>query len=152
MSEKSVVIAGGSGFLGVSLACHLIEAGFKVIILSRNSPKVEGQWGYASWDGRTLGAWQAVVEDADAVVNLVYIASSPNPVSQVDFMRTLRKTYGVPIGIPATETMARWGARWILRTDPELASYGRYVQPQRLIESGFTFDISNLRDALVDLR
>ena len=81
-----------------------------------------------------------------------YIASSPNPVSQVDFMRSLRRSLRIPLGLPATETMVRLGARWLLRTDPELALYGRYVVPQRLIDSGFSFEFPELDSALADLR
>ena len=62
----------------------------------------------------------------------VYIASSPSPVSQVDFMRELRRAVGMPIGLPATSWMVRVGARVLLRTDPELALYGRYVVSTRL--------------------
>ncbi len=308
MNDKVVVIAGGSGFLGVSLAYHLLESNFKVTILSRNRPKADGQWDFVEWDARTLGDWQSAIDGAAAVVNLVgrtvdcvktpdhcdeilrsrveatrvlgaamqmvttpppvwvqmstahiygdppslictenspfgygfaphvgrawesqfgqsihpeqrgvvlrtsfvvggdrgagggalsrlrfvtrlglggkigsgrqgmswihekdmnriferaildssmqgaYIASSPNPVSQMEFMRTLRRTLRVPLGLPATETMVRFGARWLLRTDPELALYGRYVAPQRLIESGFSFEFPELDRALSDLR
>lgn len=74
------------------------------------------------------------------------------PVSQVDFMRSLRRTLRVPIGLPATEAMVRFGARRILGTDPELALYGRYVLPQRLIDSGFSFEFPDLDSALHDLR
>ncbi len=49
----------------------------------------------------------------------IYIASSPNPVAQVEFMRTLRKVIGMPIGVPALEWMVRIGAPLFLRTDPE---------------------------------
>ena len=308
MNDKSVVIAGGSGFLGVSLAYHLLESNFKVTLLSRNRPKPNGHWNFVEWDARTLGNWRSVIDGAAAVVNLVgrsvdcvktpdhcdeilrsrveatrvlgeamqavstpppvwvqmstahiygdppslvctegspfgyglapevgnawesqfaqsvlneqrgvvlrtsfvvgrdrgagggalsrlrfvtriglggkigsgrqgmswihekdinriferaimdssmqgaFIASSPNPVSQIDFMRSLRRTLRVPIGLPATETMVRFGARWILGTDPDLALYGRYVVPQRLIESGFSFEFPDLDSALDDLR
>ncbi|MCA9185836.1 MAG: DUF1731 domain-containing protein [Pirellulaceae bacterium] len=308
MNDKPVVIAGGSGFLGISLAYHLLESNFKVTLLSRNRPKADGQWEFVEWDARTLGNWQSVIDGAAAVVNLVgrsvdcvktpdhcdeilrsrveatrvlgeamqsvstppsvwvqmstahiygdppslictesspfgyglapqvgnawesqfalsvlsqqrgvvlrtsfvvgrnrgagggalsrlrfvtrlglggkvgsgrqgmswihekdmnriferaildssmqgaYIASSPNPVSQMDFMRSLRRTLRVPIGLPATETMVRLGARWLLGSDPELALYGRYVVPQRLIESGFSFEFPDLDSALDDLR
>lgn len=308
MNEKSVVIAGGSGFLGVSLAYHLVDSNFKVTILSRNRPRVTGEWEFVEWDARTLGAWQSVVDGADAVVNLVgrtvdciktpdhcdeilrsrveatrvlgqamkaattpppvwvqmstahiygdpptsictesspmgygfaphvgkaweaelqnskhpgqravvlrtsfvcgrdrgagggalsrlrtitrfglggkvgtgrqgmswihekdmnriferaivdpsmqgaYIASSPNPVSQREFMRSLRRSIKFPIGLPASETMVRFGAHWVLRTDPELALYGRYVMPQRLIDEGFAFEYADLDDALAELK
>ncbi len=307
MNEKTVVIAGGSGFLGVSLASHLLESNFKVTILSRNRPRVDGKWEFVEWDARTLDGWQSVIDGADAVVNLVgrtvdcrktpghcdeilrsrveatcvlgeamrsvaspppvwvqmstahiygdppsvictekssfgyglapdvgkawerqfadsigsdqrgvvlrtsfvvgrdrgagggalsrlrfvtrlglggriasgrqgmswihekdmnriferaildssmqgaYIASSPNPVSQRDFMCCLRRSLRMPIGLPATETMVRLGARWLLRTDPELALYGRYVIPERLELAGFSFEFPELADALGDL-
>ena len=50
-----------------------------------------------------------------------YIASSPNPVSQRDFMKTLRRVVGMPIGLPAFSWMVRIGAPLLMRTDPELA-------------------------------
>lgn len=304
---KHVVIAGGSGFLGISLAHHLLSAGFDVTILSRNKPTAKGVWKFVKWDGRTVGDWCQSLNGADAVVNLAgrtvdcvktpdhcdeilrsrieatrvlgeamrsikspppvwvqmstahiygdppklicteesafgyglapdvgrawekefaaaisdgqrgvvlrtsfvvgqdrgagggalsrlrfltklglggrvgtgeqgmswihevdmnrifekaivdpamqgaFIASSPNPVPQLEFMRHLRKAVGMPIGLPATELMVRFGARWLLKTDPELALYGRYVLPQRLTESGFQFDFPNLSYALSDL-
>jgi NAD dependent epimerase/dehydratase family enzyme len=80
-----------------------------------------------------------------------YIASSPNPVSQQDFMREMRRATGMPIGLPAASWMVRLGARWFLRTDPELALYGRYVVSKRLQDEGFEFRFSQLRDALKDL-
>ncbi|NQV27459.1 MAG: KR domain-containing protein [Rhodopirellula sp.] len=51
---KKVVIAGGSGFLGVSLAHHLAERGTSVVILSRNEPKVNGPWKHRRWDAQTV--------------------------------------------------------------------------------------------------
>ncbi len=87
----------------------------------------------------------------DATMSGVYIVSSPNPVSQVDFMRTLRKVIGMPVGLPAFEWMVRIGAPLVLRTDPELALYGRYVIPQRLMNEGFEFQLAELESALRDL-
>ena len=77
-----------------------------------------------------------------------YIASSPEPVPQVEFMRLLRRTLKVPIGLPATEWMVRVGAHWLLKTDPELALYGRFVLPKRLQDEGFTFQFPELNEAL----
>ena len=81
-----------------------------------------------------------------------HIVSSPNSVSQVDFMRTLRKVIGMPIGLPAFEWMVRIGAPIVLRTDPELALYGRFVIPHRLMNEGFEFEFAELEPALRDLR
>lgn len=307
LSGKRIVIAGGSGFLGLSLAEYFAAAGAEVTILSRSQPKEGGRWSYCFWDGRTLGDWAATLEEADAVVNLtgrtvnciktpdhkdeilrsrvestrvlgaamralksppqvwvqmstahiygdppsavcteesaegiglaptvarawesefaqsklpsqrgvvmrtsfvvgrdrgagggalgtlgfiaklglggkvargtqgmswiheddinaifaravcdemmsgVYIVSSPNPKSQADFMRTLRKVIGMPIGLPAFEWMVRIGAPLFMRTDPELVLYGRYVIPKRLMEEGFVFRFAELEPALRDL-
>jgi len=81
----------------------------------------------------------------------VYIASSPNPVSQAEFMRELRRAMRVPIGLPAPAWLVRLGAPLVMRADPELAIYGRYVVPRRLSEQGFEFKHPVLRDALANV-
>lgn len=80
-----------------------------------------------------------------------YIASGPNPVSQVEFMRELRRAMKMPIGLPAFAWMVRIGAPLVLRTDPELALYGRYVTSKRLREEGFEFAFPTLGPAFDDL-
>ena len=80
-----------------------------------------------------------------------YIASSPNPVSQQEFMRTLRRVVRMPIGLPSVTWMVRIGAPLLMRTDPELARYVRYVISKRLKQEGFQFSFPNLGDALSDL-
>ncbi len=307
LEHKRIVIAGGSGFLGVSLAHHLADRGASVVILSRNVPKAVGPWRHRSWDGRTLGPWRDELNEATGLVNLAgrsvgciktpdhrdeilrsrvestrvlgealrsidspppvwvqmstahiygdppkaicteesalgyglapfvaraweeafrasvlpsqrgvvlrtsfvvgrnrgagggaldtlgllarvglggkvgtgtqgmswihevdmnrlferglmnsamqgtYIASAPHPVSQVEFMRELRRAVGMPLGLPTFSWMVRIGARLLLRTDPELALYGRYVISKRLREEGFKFQLPQLREALQDL-
>lgn len=304
---KRIVIAGGSGFLGISMAEQFASDGAKVTILSRSKPTVIGNWTDEKWDGRTLGHWATRLDGADAVVNLagrtvnciktpdhqdeilrsrvestrvlgaamrelkspppvwvqmstahiygdpplaicnedslegigfaptigrawedafaeskltdqrsvilrtsfvigrdrgagngalgtlgliaklglggrvgsgtqgmswihetdlnnlfakaitddsmsgVYIASAPNPVSQVEFMRILRRVINMPIGLPAFEWMVRIAAPLVLRTDPELALYGRYVVSKRLADEGFQFQFPELKSALSDL-
>src|SRR5215510_6283896 len=71
MALGKVVIAGGSGFLGVSLATHLADAGYSIVILSRKSPKTTGPWRHFPWDARSLGDWKHALNGAAAVVNLV---------------------------------------------------------------------------------
>lgn len=92
---------------------------------------------------------------ADATMTGVYNATAPNPVSQREFARTLRRHAGglgaLGIGLPATAPMVRLGAPLVLRTDPELALYGRYVVPKRLISEGFEFRFPTLSAALADL-
>ena len=307
ISSRRIVIAGGSGFLGVSLAEFLIAGGVEVLILSRNPPKVDGPWKHVIWDGRTHGDWRRELEGATGLVNLTgrsvnciktpdhrdeilrsrveatrvlgqavrtlespppvwvqmstahiygdppqvtctedspfghglapdvgraweeefqagilptqrgvilrtgfvlgrnrgagggalttlkrltqfglggtvgsgmqgmswiheldmnrlferalidpsmrgaYISSAPKPASQRDFMRELRRAVGMPIGLPAYSWMVRFGAKWLLRTDPELILYGRYVVSKRLREEHFEFRFPHLRGALEDL-
>lgn len=307
LAGKRIVIAGGSGFLGLSMAEYFSKAGGDVTILSRSRPKGNGLWSHTSWDGRSLGNWRESIEGADAVVNLagrtvnciktpdnqdeilrsrvestlvlgeamrlakspppvwlqmstahiygdppsvvcnedsvegigfaptigraweaafkesklpsqrgvimrtsfvvgrdrgagagalgtlgliarlglggrvgkgtqgmswihehdlnklfanaitndsmsgIYIASAPNPVTQVEFTRTLRKVIGMPIGLPAFDWMVRIGAPLFLRTDPELAIYGRFVVSKRLAEVNFKFEYPELEMALRDL-
>ncbi len=307
LQQKRIVIAGGSGFLGTSMAANFARRGAKVTVLSRAKPRVIGTWSYTNWDGRNLGDWTKVIDGADAVVNLagrsvnciktpdhqdeilrsrvestralgeamravdspppvwvqmstahiygdpptavcsedsvegfglaptvarawestfatsklpdqrgvvlrtsfvigrdrgagggalatlgllariglggrvgsgtqgmswihetdlnnlfaraitddtmsgVYIASAPNPVSQVEFMRTLRRVIRMPLGLPAFEWMVRLGAPVVMRTDPELVLYGRYVVSQRLPNEDFVFQFPMLKPALTNL-
>lgn len=307
LTGKRIVIAGGSGFLGLSMAEHFTDQGAEVTIISRSAPQGTGTWEYAKWDGRTLGDWTIAIDGCDAVVNLAgrsvnciktpdhkddilrsrvestrvlgaamretqrpppvwiqmstahiygdppsavcieasatgyglaptvakeweaafaesllpqqrgvvmrtsfvlgrnrgggggaiatlslitkfglggkvgkgtqgmswiheadlnaifaraitnesmsgpYIVSSPHPTSQLDFMRKLRKSMGMPIGLPAFEWMVRIGAPLFLRTDPELVLYGRYVVPKRLLDEGFKFRFAELGTALHDV-
>lgn len=304
--NRKIVVAGGSGFLGISLSRHLASLGASVVILSRTAPRVAGPWQHCQWDGRTLGAWKNELDGAGGLVNLAgrtvdciktpdhkdeilrsrvestrvlgqamrtidspppvwvqmstahiygdpptavcdedsafgyglaptvaqaweatfaesilpsqrgvvlrtsfvvghdqgagagamrtlallarlglggrvgsgtqglswihetdmnrlfergltdgsmqgaYIASAPQPISQIEFMRHLRRAVGMPIGLPAYEWMVRIGAPLIFRTDPELALYGRYVVPRRLLEEGFEFRLPDVAEALKD--
>ena len=70
MNHGKVIIAGGSGFLGVSLARRLTDAGYEVFILSRKPlpPGVPAR--YLHWDGKTLGAWALELDGATAIVNM----------------------------------------------------------------------------------
>jgi uncharacterized protein (TIGR01777 family) len=63
-----IVIPGGSGQIGAILARAFHADGDEVIVLSR-SPQVR-PWRVVEWDGRTVGAWQAELDRADAVINL----------------------------------------------------------------------------------
>lgn len=300
---RRVVIAGGTGFLGTSLARVLVERGDDVVVLGRSKPKGAGVGRFVRWDARTTEGWGELVDGADAVVNLAgrtvdcikspdhcdeilrsrveatlavgqavrsarvpprvwvqmstahiygdppevvcdegsafgyglapivgkaweaayeetkpegvrgvvlrtsfvlghgggamrrlsklarlglggriasgkqgmswiheadmnrlflrsiddetmtgaYIATAPNPVSNAEFMRELRRAVGMPIGLPAPAFGVRLAAPLFLRTDPELALYGRYCVPKRLQVEGFEFRYLTIREAMADL-
>jgi uncharacterized protein (TIGR01777 family) len=87
----------------------------------------------------------------DPTMQGAYIASAPNPVSQQVFMRELRRAAGMPFGLPAFSWMVRFGARWLLSTDPDLALYGRYVISKRLQGEKFEFQFPTVGTALDDI-
>lgn len=67
MSRK-IVIAGGTGQIGAMMARRYQENGDEVIVLGR-TPR-ELPWGFAQWDGKTLGDWAEHVDGSDIVINL----------------------------------------------------------------------------------
>ena len=87
----------------------------------------------------------------DPAMQGVYVATAPNPVSNREFMRTLRRVMGVPVGLPAPAWLVRLGAPLVMRTDPELAIFGRYCVSRRLADEGFAFGYPLLDPALRSL-
>ena len=61
-----IVIAGGSGFLGQSLARAVERNGGEVVVLSRHHDRKS-----VHWDARTQDSWTKHLEGASALVNLV---------------------------------------------------------------------------------
>ena len=76
--------------------------------------------------------------------------AAPNPLTNADMMRVLRKECGAPFGLPATAGMLEIGA-FFLRTETELILKSRRVVPGRLLASGFQFHFPQLENALRDL-
>lgn len=67
---KRIVIAGGSGFLGRTLAAHFHERGYAIVILTR-SPKAAANGACEiAWDGHTVDDWARELEGVSAVINL----------------------------------------------------------------------------------
>ena len=63
---KTIVIAGGSGFLGQILEKHFIKKGYFIKILTRK-PKNEN---HIYWDAKNLGPWTKHLENIEALINL----------------------------------------------------------------------------------
>jgi uncharacterized protein (TIGR01777 family) len=70
MNKKRVVLAGGSGFLGRSLARKLLKKNYEVAVLTRSPRERTDGILEAVWDGKTLGEWIQFMNGAEAVVNL----------------------------------------------------------------------------------
>ncbi|MEM7654625.1 MAG: TIGR01777 family oxidoreductase [Bacteroidota bacterium] len=72
MNALTVVLAGGTGFLGTALATHLHEAGYDIAILSRSKPRhpLPFPVRYLQWDGIHPGEWMEALEGSRALVNL----------------------------------------------------------------------------------
>ncbi|NBN95956.1 MAG: TIGR01777 family protein [Verrucomicrobia bacterium] len=69
MSQRRIILAGGSGFLGRALAERLVASGDEVIVLTRHPYAARQGYREVFWDGRTLGPWAETFEGAHAVVN-----------------------------------------------------------------------------------
>ena len=90
--------------------------------------------------------WIIAHGEIDGTVNI----SSPRPLPNREFMRELRRAWGVPLGLRAASWMIEIGA-FFLRTESELILKSRRVIPGRLLASGFTFRYPEWQDAALEL-
>ncbi|HUS12632.1 MAG TPA: TIGR01777 family oxidoreductase [Pyrinomonadaceae bacterium] len=90
--------------------------------------------------------WLIHHEELEGPVNL----ASPNPLPNSEFMQALRRAWGVPFALPATEWMLELGA-FVLRSETELMLKSRRVVPTRLLQSGFSFQFPVWTAAAGDL-
>lgn len=80
----------------------------------------------------------------------VFNATSPNPVTNAEFMGELRRALHRPWCPPAPVWAVRFGSR-LMETDPSLALTGRRCRPARFLRLGFQFQFPELRKALTDV-
>lgn len=83
----------------------------------------------------------------DSSMTGTYVATSPNPVTNAELMRTLRRHAGRRLGLPAPRPAVELGTR-LLRTDPALPLTSRRAVPTRLLAEGFAFAVPDLDAAL----
>jgi len=81
----------------------------------------------------------------------VYNVCGPEPATNADFMRVLRRSVGRPWAPRAPEFAVKWIARNVLLVDPQLILGGRSCAPARLQAQQFTFKFPDLDSALRDL-
>jgi NAD dependent epimerase/dehydratase family enzyme len=76
--------------------------------------------------------------------------AAPNPVTNKELHKKLRKTLGVPFGIPQPKFLLEFGA-WLIGTETELILKSRYVISKRLPEEGFTYKFPTIETCLEDI-
>ena len=105
---------------------------------------------YVSWihvaDLCRAIVWAIENDDAGGTYN----ATSPNAVTNREFMRELRRVLHRPWCPPAPACAVRLGS-FFLRTESELALWGRRGVPRRLTDEGFTFRFTDIRAALENI-
>jgi uncharacterized protein (TIGR01777 family) len=68
--KPRIILAGGSGFIGQSLAPFLVSKNYDIVVLTRGKSDHHGSIRKAHWDGKTLGEWTQFVNGALGLVNL----------------------------------------------------------------------------------
>ena len=81
--------------------------------------------------------------DIEGIVNL----AAPEASDNATFMRVVRRTLGIPIGLPAPRAVLELGS-WAIRTETELVLKSRWVVPERLLDAGFEFRHADLHGAV----
>jgi uncharacterized protein (TIGR01777 family) len=91
VSNKRIIIAGGTGFIGRAIARELTSRGADVVILTRRPESSPAVGRHVAWDGQTLGDWTRQVDGADAVINLagknVNCRYTPATLAEIDESR-----------------------------------------------------------------
>lgn len=126
--------------------------------LARLAPLAKWGLGGAAGSGRQFISWIHIADmnhifrfaiESEGVKG-VFNASAPNPVTNAEFMRELRRALHRPWSPPVPAWAVRVGA-WLMGTDPRLALTGCRCTPKRLLEQGFEFGFPSLREALNDI-
>jgi uncharacterized protein (TIGR01777 family) len=111
---------------------------------------VGGGGQYISW----IHVWDLSRMFIEAILRAelagTFNAVSPNPVTNREFMRELRRALHRPWSPPAPEWAVKLGSR-LMGTEPSLALTGCRAAPKRFLEAGFRFKFAELRPALKDI-
>lgn len=105
---------------------------------------------YVSWihEYDYLRAVEFILND-ESINGAVNIAS-PNPITNREFLRVLRKSLGLSLGLRTYTWMVKLGA-FFMRTEPELVLKSRRVVSSLLIKKGFDFKFKTINEALTNL-
>ena len=105
---------------------------------------------YMSWiheaDIASVIHWVCNHEEITGTFN----CTSPQPLTNADFMKTMRSDCNVPFGMPMPEWLLKLGAL-VIGTETELILKSRWVLPTKLLNAGYVFQFPDLRSALRDI-
>lgn len=90
--------------------------------------------------------WCRTNQNAKGPYNIV----APNPVTNAEMMKSMRKAMHMPFGLPAPKWMLDVGA-WLIGTEVELLLKSRWVEPKRLLDEGYKFQYPEITKALNQL-
>ncbi|RYG19408.1 DUF1731 domain-containing protein [bacterium] len=141
----------------VAMRCAIVMSPQKGGAFDVLSTLVRRGLGGTQGNGRQFVSW---IHEADFIAAVEFLLrndlkgpvnlASPNPLPNRDFMRALRKAWGVPFGLPTPAPLLEIGA-WAMRTETELVLKSRRVVPRRLEEAGFRFTYPAWPEAARDL-
>ena len=77
----------------------------------------------------------------------VYNCTAPDPVSNAEFLKELRKQLKMPVGIPSPAWLLEMGAL-LMQTETELMLKSRWVVSARLLKEGFDFNHPGIEGAI----
>ena len=105
---------------------------------------------YISWiheqDAARCVEWLSSHPEQTGIIN----CTAPYAIQNREFMSVIRKTYGMPFGLPAPTLLLEIGAA-LIGTETELILKSRWVSPKRLLDAGFHFHYPEARQAVHDL-
>lgn len=106
------------------------------------------QW--VSWvhelDVAGMIEWIAGHDEVNGIIN----CTSPQPLKNSEFMKIIRKIYGFPFGLPAPSWLLELGAI-LIGTETELILKSRWVLPEKISKSGYTFKLPTLKESVTHI-
>lgn len=108
--------------------------------------------------GNQMFSWIHIEDLFNAIIHLhkhsdlagIFNTAAPNPVTNATLMHSLRIGMGVRMGLPMPGWLLKMGAV-VIKTETELILKSRWVVPERLLQSGFTFSYPTLNEALKNI-
>jgi uncharacterized protein (TIGR01777 family) len=157
MKANKVVIAGGSGFLGTTLARAFHENGIEVVVLSRH-PKL-CPWRVVEWDGHSLDVWACEINGADVVINLAgrnvncrYNERNRQEIlrSRIDSTRVIRKAIAIAANPPKLWLQMSTATIYAHRTDAANDEFTGIIGDNEREEWRFSVDVATQWEAAVN--